>query len=144
MKKITILVLSIVFLALAFTGCNFDAGVLPNVGGTVWTYTTEIDGVTYTGTISFGKRTDFSVVQGTITQTLPVGLTRAFDGTLDRYTLKINTIGLGGTAGMKFEGIINRWPNGNVINGSAYHSADVTGTPLVWQEGVLTANLKTE
>lgn len=150
MKKITILALTIVLLALAFTGCSgykVDAGILPNIGGTVWVYSTTIDGVPYRGTISFGKRTDFATVKGIVTQTAPVDLVRHFTGTLDRYTLKINTIGTGGTTGIKFEGTFNRfdrWHNAVEINGKISHSDDIGASPIDWQEGVWDAILSSQ
>ena len=95
MKKIIISVIAVLAVALLVSSCTFSVGILPRIGGTTWTYSAEINGVDFRGSLAFGKRTSFSEVDGTLTQTSPIGLTRLFTGAVNKYQLTIAPVSLG-------------------------------------------------
>jgi len=143
MKKITILVVTILALGFILSSCQFVAGLLPTIGGTIWSYSTTIDGTAYNGTLYFGKRTNsFSSLDGTITVKAPNPSTKLFTGHADRYILNINPINLGGNRAIKFEGEVHHVTHSTMIAGSKiFVTDDITADPVVWEEGVWTGTM---
>ena len=144
MKKITILVVTILALGLILSSCQFVAGLLPTIGGTIWTYSTEIGATTYSGTLYFGKRTNsFSTLDGTISAQQPDAATKLFTGHADRYKLTINTIELGGGAAIRFEGEVDHHTHSTMIAGSQiFVTANINADPVVWESGPWTGTMK--
>ena len=138
MKKLTILVIAIFAFGFVLTSCQLDVGLLPGLGGTIWSYTTTIDGTNYEGTLYFAKRTDsFSNLNGTITVQAPLSTEKLFTGHADRYRLTINPITLSGNRAIKFEGEVNHHTHKTMIAGSSiYITEDITADPVVWKEGL--------
>ena len=144
MKKIAISVIAILVLGFVLSSCQFTAGLLPTIGGTIWTYSTEIGGTTYSGTLYYGKRTNsFNSLDGTITVQNPAASTKLFTGHADRYKLTINTIELDGTAAIRFEGEVNHLTHSTMIAGSQiFVTADITADPVVWESGPWTGRME--
>ncbi|HPF17926.1 MAG TPA: hypothetical protein PLN92_10135 [Thermotogota bacterium] len=144
MKKIIISVIAVLAVALLVSSCTFSVGILPRIGGTTWTYSAEINGVDFRGSLAFGKRTSFSEVDGTLTQTSPIGLTRLFTGAVNKYQLTIAPVSLGGTTAIKFEGEFQDHQTTTILVGKAYFTNDIEADPIVWEEGAWEGNLRSE
>jgi len=135
MKKVVFSVVTVLALALLVSSCTFSVGVLPRIGETRWNYSANIDGVNFLGFLAFGKRTNFTEVDGTLTQTVPVSLSSSFSGTLSKYQLVLAPASLGGTEAIRFEGEFQNNKVATTISGKAYYTNDIEADPVVWVEG---------
>ncbi len=144
MKKIAISVIAILVLGFVLSSCQFTVGLFPTIGGTIWTYSTEIGGVDYEGTLYFGKRTNsFSSLDGYITVQVPTPAEKLFTGHADRYKFTINTIELGGGAAIRFEGEVDHRDHDELLAGSMiFVTNDITADPVVWESGPWIGKMK--
>ncbi len=139
MRKSTSVVLSLLIIALVFSGCFFSVGLLARLGETTWEYAVTLDGtVEATGTMAFDKRTDFTTLSGTLTQVSPKATTVVLHGRVDNQrNITINHITLSATEAVKFEGGVNE--TNTLIKGVQFYASDTTATPIQWYQGTWTA-----
>ncbi|MEA1883092.1 MAG: hypothetical protein U9N62_01055 [Thermotogota bacterium] len=139
MRKSTAVVLSLLIIAVVFSGCYFSVGLLARLGETTWEYAVTLDStVEATGTIAFDKRTNFTALNGTLTQVHPKATTVVFNGSVDNQrNITINHIPLSATEVVRFEGTVNG--ANTLIKGIQLYASDTTATPTQWYEGTWTA-----
>jgi tripartite-type tricarboxylate transporter receptor subunit TctC len=139
MRKSTAVVLSLLIIAIVFSGCYFSVGLLARLGETTWEYAVTLDStVEATGTIAFDKRSNFTTLNGTLTQVSPNPTTVVFTGSVDNQrNITINTIKISATEAVKFDGTVNE--ANTLIKGTQLYASDTTATPTQWYQGTWTA-----
>jgi hypothetical protein len=114
-------------------------GLLARLGETTWEYAVTLDStVEATGTIAFDKRSNFTTLNGTLTQVSPNPTTVVFTGSVDNQrNITINTIKISATEAVKFDGTVNE--ANTLIKGTQLYASDTTATPTQWYQGTWTA-----
>src|SRR6056297_2244351 len=99
MRKGLAVVLSLLIIALVFSGCFFSVGLLARLGETTWEFAVTLENtVKATGTLAFDKRANFTTLSGTLTQVTPKATTVVFNGHVDHQrNITLNHITLSDT-----------------------------------------------
>ncbi len=125
MKKLTAVILSLLVIALIFSGCYFSAVILPSIGETNWVFAMSADGDTATGTLHFDKRKDFDNLIGSFNFEAPEDASPVkFNGEISKHgKIWVNPFIVTNSTGdasitLKFEGTLNDAENR--ISGSGY------------------------
>ncbi|HOO33285.1 MAG TPA: hypothetical protein PK466_02260 [Thermotogota bacterium] len=132
MKKTFYVVLSLLILAVVFTGCYLSVGLFPRLGETTWEYRVYDNTTTYaSGTFTIDKRTDFDTFKGTFSQATPVEATYTYTAGIDKAgNITIGTISLDASEAIRFSGVLNNTEN--LIAGHQEHTNDQTAEPITW------------
>jgi putative exporter of polyketide antibiotics len=135
MKKTLSILISILVIAVIFTGCYLSVGLFPRLGETTWEYRVYDSTTTYaSGTFTIDKRTNFEDFKGIFTQATPTDATYTYVATIDKAgNIAIGTITIGASEAIKFSGKLNSAENG--ITGQQSHTDDKHAEPITWLQG---------